>query len=139
MTLRLLEAAVVPLRLGWRARACHSRTLSSAHQYISQHDELWVFAYGSLMWQEPSGVQVERRAPCVLPGYARSFCVHSRNYRGTPTAPGLVLGLESSNSSCVGIALHLGSSHSAEAVLSLERIDAQEMVVSRTPPGLHRS
>lgn len=51
----------------------------------------WVFAYGSLMWN-PEFSHVER-CRAVLEGYERAFCVYSTQYRGTPTQPGLTLGL----------------------------------------------
>lgn len=54
--------------------------------------ELWVFAYGSLMWR-PDFPFVEAR-PARLAGYHRSFCIISRHYRGTDEHPGLVLGLD---------------------------------------------
>lgn len=53
--------------------------------------EVWVFGYGSLMWN-PGFRFVERRA-AWLDGYARRFCMWSMHYRGTEAAPGLVLGL----------------------------------------------
>ena len=111
--------------------ACARRpSLASASEYAytQVNGGLWVFAYGSLMWRVPEGVHVVQRERCRLHGYARSFCVLSRNYRGTATAPGLVLGLiPAANSSCTGVALHLGSAQSPAALESLERIDAQEI------------
>ena len=57
---------------------------------MSKHqDDLWVFAYGSLMWKP--GFAYEERATASLPGYVRRFCLDSITYRGTPEAPGLVL------------------------------------------------
>lgn len=105
---------------------------------------LWVFAYGSLMWQVPDGVEVLRRVRARLPGFAREFCVPSRNYRGTPEAPGLCLGLRAAARAnnaegdtdkdvrpaawCDGVALYLGDASCARARRSLQCIDAQEMI-----------
>ena len=56
--------------------------------------DLFLFAYGALMWADAQGVEVEARVPAVLRGYKRSLCVKSNVYRGSAEAPGLVLGLD---------------------------------------------
>jgi len=53
--------------------------------------DVWLFTYGSLMWN-PMVDFIERRVATVS-GFHRRFCLWSRLYRGTPEAPGLVLGL----------------------------------------------
>lgn len=63
-------------------------------------DDLWVFAYGSLMWR-PDFDYVER-VPGLLRGVHRALCVYSTRYRGTPERPGVVLGLDHGGS-CQGI------------------------------------
>ena len=62
--------------------------------------DLYVFAYGSLMW-DPGFRFVERRRG-LLRGYHRAFCIYSHHYRGTPQNPGLVLGL-APGGACRGI------------------------------------
>src|SRR5207244_4109098 len=84
-------------------------------------EPVWVFAYGSLMWN-PEIAFAEAR-PGVLHGYHRSFCLYSRDYRGTPERPGLVLGLDRGGS-CRGIVYRLGPERVGEA---LDRIWAREM------------
>ncbi len=54
--------------------------------------DFWVFAYGSLIWNP--GFPYKSREPAKLIGYHRGYCIRSQIYRGTPEAPGLVLGLE---------------------------------------------
>jgi Uncharacterized protein involved in cation transport len=54
--------------------------------------DLWVFGYGSLMW-DPCFPFVESGWGIVR-GYHRSLCILSIRNRGTPEQPGLVLGLE---------------------------------------------
>ena len=51
----------------------------------------WVFGYGSLMWRP--GFDFAERAPALLRGRRRAFCIYSVHHRGTPQRPGLVLGL----------------------------------------------
>jgi glutathione-specific gamma-glutamylcyclotransferase len=68
---------------------------------IARGCDVWVFAYGSLMW-DPGFPHVEAQ-PALLRGYHRRFCVYSHRYRGTPERPGLVLGLDRGGA-CKGIA-----------------------------------
>jgi len=82
---------------------------------------VWIFAYGSLMWN-PEMPFAERR-PALLRGYHRGFCLYSRDYRGTPERPGLVLGLDRGGS-CRGIAYRLPEDGLAAA---LDRVWAREM------------
>ena len=71
---------------------------------------LWVFAYGSLLWNP--GFDVVQQEPASLPGYARSFCMRSIHHRGTEEAPGLVLALdETPGAACSGVALQAGGDH----------------------------
>ena len=84
-------------------------------------EPVWIFAYGSLMWN-PDFAFAEAR-PAFLYGYHRSFCLYSRDYRGTPEQPGLVLGLDRGGS-CHGIAYRLPPDRVGE---SLDRIWAREM------------
>ncbi len=52
---------------------------------------LWVFGYGSLMWNP--GFKTPETQPARLQGWHRAFCIYSEHYRGTPEKPGLILGL----------------------------------------------
>lgn len=72
---------------------------------LPAQQHLWVFGYGSLMWN-PGFHYIERR-PALLRGYHRRFCVYSVHYRGTHDNPGLVLGLDRGGS-CRGIAFRVG-------------------------------
>src|SRR5215472_13597169 len=82
---------------------------------------VWIFAYGSLMWN-PEMRFAERRLARVH-GYHRSFCLYSPEYRGTRERPGLVLGLDRGGS-CRGIAYRLAAASLAEEI---DRLWVREM------------
>ena len=67
-------------------------------------EDVWVFGYGSLMWN-PAIHFAERRA-ALLRGWHRSFCLWTPIGRGSPENPGLVLGLDFGGS-CRGIAYRI--------------------------------
>lgn len=74
---------------------------------------LWVFGYGSLIWDP--GFFFDDRRVAVLNGYRRCFCMTSIVYRGTPEQPGLVLALDADpGAQCRGVAYHVPP-HEAEA------------------------
>ncbi len=84
---------------------------------------VWLFAYGSLMWDPGFAFVESRRAR--LWGYHRRFCVESLVYRGTPEAPGLVLGLDRGGS-CTGIAFRIAAADRAAAARYLEERELAE-------------
>ncbi|MEO0487007.1 MAG: gamma-glutamylcyclotransferase [Pseudomonadota bacterium] len=68
--------------------------------------QLWVFAYGSLMWNP--GFEPADQGLARLDGYTRSFCMWSIHHRGTQADPGLVLALDADASgTCDGMAFQL--------------------------------
>lgn len=69
---------------------------------------LWVFGYGSLLWNP--GFDIAHSQAATLHGYARSFCMRSIHHRGTKTQPGLVLALDAvAEAHCRGMALRVQS------------------------------
>ncbi len=68
--------------------------------------DVWVFAYGSLMWK-PDFTFAEARL-ARLHGYHRALCIYSIRGRGTEEKPGLVLGLDRGGS-CVGRAYRVAA------------------------------
>jgi cation transport protein ChaC len=66
--------------------------------------DLWVFGYGSLMWQP--GFRYAEAQTATLYGYHRALCMWSEHYRGTPAQPGLVFGLDAGGS-CRGRAFRV--------------------------------
>lgn len=71
---------------------------------------LWVFGYGSLMWDP--GFPHEAVEPAWIEGYARAFCIRSHGHRGTPERPGLVVGLTPGDR-CRGFAILATERHKA--------------------------
>ena len=68
--------------------------------------DVWVFGYGSLMWN-PAFYYAEER-PALLRGYHRRFCFWTPLGRGTPENPGLMLGLITGGS-CRGLAFRIAA------------------------------
>ncbi len=88
-------------------------------------DDIWVFAYGSLIWR-PCFVYAER-LKATLTGYQRRFSVWTLIARGTPAAPGLGLALEEGHGACHGVAYRLAPEC---ALAGLENLWAREMLTS---------
>lgn len=87
---------------------------------------MWVFGYGSLLWNP--GFAVAQSVVATLPGYARSFCMRSIHHRGTVGDPGLVLALdEHSGASCQGLALAVAPGHEDR---TLEMLRERELISS---------
>lgn len=85
-------------------------------------DDLWVFAYGSLMWRP--GFSYLRSRPARLIGAHRALCVYSWVHRGTPERPGLVLGLDHGGT-CRGVAFLVAA---AERDATVAYLRAREQV-----------
>ncbi len=76
-------------------------------EILAGHDEsqdIWVFGYGSLIWN-PAFEYVEKRA-AVAQGWHRRFCLKMYMGRGTPEAPGLMLALDRGGA-CKGVAYRI--------------------------------
>lgn len=90
--------------------------------------DVWIFAYGSLIWN-PIILSVERRK-ARIEGWRRSFCLATVSGRGSPENPGLVLGLDAGGA-CDGVALRLEE----EGLLhELELLWRREMVAEAYIP-----
>ena len=92
--------------------------------------DLWIFAYGSLMW-DPGFAYVEDQ-PGIIYGFHRCLCVRSTIYRGTPGKPGLVLGLDRGGS-CRGRAFRVAAEH---VNATLAYLDEREQVTKVYCPRL---
>ena len=66
--------------------------------------DLWVFGYGSLMWDPSIEFDEVRHAHC--PGHQRSFCLWDDGGRGSMDEPGLMLAIDAGGS-CEGLAFRV--------------------------------
>jgi glutathione-specific gamma-glutamylcyclotransferase len=97
-------------------------------------EPLWVFGYGSLMWN-PGFAWVER-LPATLPGFARTFCMRSVHHRGTSESPGLVLALDPAPEiSCRGLAFRIPE---GEKGGTLQYLRERELISSAYVEQTHR-
>src|SRR5216684_807928 len=98
------------------------------------NEDLWVFAYGSLMWR-PDFPFVERIEARLI-GAHRALCVYSFVHRGTAERPGLVLGLDRGGT-CRGIAYRVSVTERADVIAYLrkrERVTGLCYMVDRGHP-----
>jgi glutathione-specific gamma-glutamylcyclotransferase len=91
---------------GWRLaeqeiEASRQRLLGS----VDLSQGLWVYAYGSLMW-DPGFHFAELRL-AELDGYRRRFSYRTHLGRGTPEVPALMLSLEARAGRCRGLAFRI--------------------------------
>ena len=94
---------------------------ASLDRTLAQHrpaDDVWVFGYGSLMWNPAfnfaeSGVGVVR-------GWHRRFCLWLEMGRGSPGNPGLMLGLDRGGT-CRGVAFRIPAEHVRNELLLIWR------------------
>ncbi len=83
----------------------------SRAEIMAQHvagTDLWVFGYGSLMWNP--AIQVAESLPARIEGFSRSFCMRLMFGRGMPDNPGLMLCLVPGGT-CTGIAHRIAPEH----------------------------
>jgi glutathione-specific gamma-glutamylcyclotransferase len=92
------------------------------------HQDLWVFAYASLIWR-PDFDFAERRLALVH-GWHRALKMWSRINRGTPERPGLVFGMLSGGS-CRGVVFRIPRH---EGAATLEKLWSREMATAVYDP-----
>lgn len=83
-----------------------SRT-ETMKRYVPGSD-LWVFGYGSLMWNP--AIHVDESLPGKVEGFHRSFCMRLMFGRAMPDNPGLMLCLVPGGA-CYGIAHRIAPDH----------------------------
>jgi cation transport protein ChaC len=103
----------------------------SRDEVLARHPaghDLWLFAYGSLIWN-PTFHHVERQV-ARLHGFHRRFCLWTRLGRGTLERPGLTLGLDRGGS-CSGVVFRIAA---AAVETELDAIWRREMVTNAYSP-----
>jgi glutathione-specific gamma-glutamylcyclotransferase len=81
---------------------------------------LWVFAYGSLIWDPCFPVAAQHLGR--VSGWRRSFCMWSVRYRGTDADPGLVLALDCvAGAFCDGVAFRVAPGAEDAALAALRK------------------
>ncbi len=125
------------LRATFRRVNPEVRVLSDAEQEASlrevldRHEpgaDVWLFGYGSLVWNPL--VHYQERRVARLHGFHRSFCLWSHVNRGSLQRPGLVLGLDAGGS-CRGVAYRIAAHHAEDELRLLWR---REMVLGAYRP-----
>lgn len=107
-------------------------------------EEIWVFAYGSLMWNP--GFEVAASEEAVAYGWHRAFSLRIERLRATSDAPGLMLALRPGGS-CSGLVLKLQCTTRRENLRTLlareiryaEVCDMVRWVAVKTPTGVRRA
>lgn len=102
---------------------CYTRMLAEAPP-----GDVWVFAYGSLIWNPCIEVAEMKRAR--LNGYHRRFCLWTHLGRGSPECPGLMLALVPGGA-CQGVALRISRE---KAMGEFEILFRREMVSGSYDP-----
>lgn len=99
---RALERS--PLAGELLSEAALEASLQDALASPHRQPDVWLFAYGSLIWNPV--LEFDERVVATAHGWHRSFCLASRVNRGTPERPGLVLGLDRGGR-CTGVAYRI--------------------------------
>ena len=77
---------------------------------------LWVFAYGSLIWKP--AIETVEHLRASAQGWHRAFCLKLTRWRGSPTQPGLMMGLRRGGR-CKGIIHRIADQNRRELLISL--------------------
>jgi cation transport protein ChaC len=100
----------------------YQQTIDAFLSELPASGELWIFAYGSLIWKPACDV-VELKTG-VVRGWHRAFCLGwNTRFRGSDEHPGLMLALDRGGA-CKGVAYRLPPSALAE---NLDKLLRREM------------
>lgn len=99
------QAQGLPALMSEEAREANRAELLAR---VAPGADVWVFGYGSLMWNPALHVAESRAA--ALTGWRRSFCLKLELGRGSPETPGLMLALDTGGR-CFGVAHRIAPEH----------------------------
>ena len=91
----------------WRL-SDEEREATRAQVLARKGKDLWVFAYGSLMWDP--GIHIVEIRVANLTGFHRRFCLKSRLGRGSAANPAVMAALDCGGD-CQGLALRIPAAH----------------------------
>lgn len=104
------------------------QSIDQVLQQRSHATDVWIFAYGSLVWN-PIIKFSDRRVGTIY-GRHRRFCLWTPLGRGTPEHPGLVLGLEHGGS-CRGVVYRIAAE---DVSIELQLLWRREMIAGAYVP-----
>jgi len=93
-------------------------------------DDVWLFAYGSLIWKPACEVDGQRHA--LLRGWHRKFCLRLVRYRGSPDCPGLMMALDIGGS-CRGVAQRIPAKYVEDRLGRILRRETSVKPASNVP------
>lgn len=93
-------------------------------------EDLWLFAYGSLIWKPACEVDGQQHA--LLRGWHRKFCLQLLRYRGSPDCPGLMMALDIGGA-CRGVAQRIPAMHLEERLDRILRRETSVKPASNVP------
>jgi len=111
----------------------YDRLVEAALARVGPEEDIWLFAYGSLIWN-PACQSVEHR-PAVVHGWHRSFCLKLVRYRGTAERPGLMMALDRGGL-CRGLAYRIPRQDAAVALSSVMRREISMKPMANQPRWL---
>jgi glutathione-specific gamma-glutamylcyclotransferase len=112
---RLADAVAKRGGIPFLSEEARRASLKAMRESVPAGQDVWVFGYGSLMWNPAIHIADSRKAH--VRGYHRTFCLSLGAGRGTPERPGLMLGIDRGGS-CTGVA-HRVAADQAESELSI--------------------
>src|ERR1700722_1553325 len=77
-------------------------------------EDVWLFGYGSLMWNP--AIEIAERRAGVVRGWHRRFCLWLHIGRGSPDNPGLMLALDRGGS-CAGVLFRIAAAEARNELL----------------------